>query len=301
MPTWVKPWKIRRSAKILSYAVRQNFTALETMGEACFLLKRGARANTTFQRESRAVDTITTLASGYGTDPETGYLRYQLWEEGTNLVTEYPDMGVFTATVQATGSTDVWEMAIDKYSFITDWNEYAFDIYRDEFDSNGDPVPNSVYIVFNTPPMMPSYPTTFNYGRINPLVKFEGMQPIRDTEEVYKRSLFGFEQWLKANARIRSRRLPNRFLLAFPGILSDFTITDAGMLRETKGTWWTAPTPYSPAIVEHDIVVRESTGQRFQVTNYTPIYVEDTLVSQHFDMAELDPRSTIYDLEISDT
>jgi hypothetical protein len=137
----------------------------------------------------------------------------------------------------------------------------------------------------------------FSFGNINPLVSFTAMQPVRDDQEGFERSLFGFKQWMDPFPKIRKKYAPNAFLLAFPGIKSDFTITEGGLLREVSADFWTVPPPYSPAIVEHDMIVRESTGQRFQVTSFTPIYIEETLVSQHFDMAELDPRSTLYNLE----
>ena len=104
------------------------------------------------------------------------------------------------------------------------------------------------------------------------------------------------EQWMNPFPKIRKRAAPNAFLLAFPGVKSDFEITESGLLRETDSDFWTSPPPYSPAIVEHDVVIRQYTGQRFQVINYTPIYIENILVSQHFDMVELDPRSTIYNI-----
>ena len=303
MPLWSPAYKIRRSVNILSFAVRQNWEALQVMGEACFLFKRMTRANAHFQKDSRRVSTLTTVASasGFGVDSDTGYLRYKLWGRNTHPVDEYPDIGVFTCTVQASASTNVWEMAIDKYSFVSGRQEYAFDIYRDEVDGDGDPVEDAMYIVFNTPPMTLSNAAIMTYGIINPLVKFAGMQPIRDTEAQHMLTLFGYDQWLNSSARIRSRVRPNRFLLAFPGVLSDFTITDAGLLRETQSSWWTTPPPYSPEAVEHDMIVREATGQRFMLTNYTPIYVEDILCSQHFDMAELDPRSTLYNFTVRTT
>jgi hypothetical protein len=270
------------------------------MGEECYLFKRLARADAPFQKDDRRVSTLTTVASasGFGVDADTGYLRYKLWGRSTHEVDEYPDVGIFTATVQSSASTDVWEAAIDKYSFVSGRQEYAFDIYRDEFDTNGVAVEDAMYIVFNTPPMTLSNVAIMTYGVINPLVKFAGMQPIRDTEAQHMRTLFGYEQWLNPSVRIRSRLRPNRFLLAFPGVLSDFTITDAGYLRESQGDFWTTPPPYSVEIVEHDMVVRGATGQRFMVDNYTPVYVEDTLVSQHMQLNELDPRSTLYNFTV---
>jgi hypothetical protein len=221
-----------------------------------------------------------------------------LWSESTDSVDTYPDIGVLTATVQASGGTSVWEAAVDKYSFIPDREEYAYDIYQDEIDSEGNSIADAVYVVFNTPPFTADNQVTFSFSKINPLTDFTAMQPIRDNQTGYQRSLFGFEQWEDPFPRIRKRCAPNAFLLAFPGVLSDFTITEGGLLRESKSDFWTVPPPYSPAVVEHDVVVRISSSQRFQVTNYTPIYIEETLMSQHFDMAELDPRSSIYNIDI---
>lgn len=301
MPHWKPTYKTRRSTRILTFAVKQNHHMLNHGGEACFLLKRFSRANSVFQKESRRISTITKTASSYSADPDTGNLRCKLWGASTDPVDEYPDIGVFTATVTASGGTSVWEQTVDKYSFISDEEEYAFDIYQDEVDSDLNPIEDAVYIVFNTPPFTTSNNCIFTYGTINPLVDFEQMQPVRDNQTGFQRSLFGFEQWKKANARIRNKIAPHRFLLAFPGVLSDFSITEAGMLRETRGTFWTSPPPYSPSAVEHDVVVREETGQRFQIVNFTPIYVENILVQQHFDMVELDPRSSIYNVSIETT
>jgi hypothetical protein len=284
----------------LSFAVRQNHTLLQTAGEACFLLKRKARLNTTFQLESRAVSTLTETASAhaYSIDPDTGMLRYCIWSENTDLVDTYPDIGTMTVTVQATGGvTTVWEPAVDKYTFIADREEYAFDIYQDQLDGDGNEIDDAVYVVFNTPPFTALNLIYFTFGKINPLVNVNAMQPMRDDQEGYERSLFGFEQWMDPFPKIRKRYAPNSFLLAFPGVKSDFTITEGGLLRETRSDFWTVPPPYSPAIVEHDVVIRPSTTQRFQVVDYTPIYIEDTLVSQHFDMVELDPRSSVYNVE----
>jgi hypothetical protein len=299
MPLWKPPYKTRRANRILSFAVKQNNTLLEIAGEACFLLKRQARLNTTFQLASREVSTLTETASShsYSIDPDTGMLRYCLWSASTDAVSTYPDIGVTTVTVQASGGTSVWEPAVDKYSFIADREEHAFDIYQDQLNSDGTAITDAVYVVFNTPPFTADNSVYFTFGNINPLTNFNAMQPMRDNQEGYQRSLFGFEQWLNPFPKIRKKFAPNSFLLAFPGIKSDFTITESGLLRETRGDFWTVPPPYSPAIVEHDVVVRELTSQRFQVVDFTPIYIENILVSQHFDMVELDPRSSIYNVE----
>lgn len=299
MPHWVRPYKTRRSTKILSYAVRQNHTLLQLGGEACYLLKRMTRLTAPFQKSTRRVSTLTETASAnsYTIDPDTGKIRYCLWSESTDSVDTYPDIGTTTVTVQASGGTDVWEAAVDKYSFLASAQEYAFDIFQDEIDSDGNDIQDAVYVVFNTPPFTTSDIAYFTFGKVSPAVNFAAMQPVRDNQTGFQNSLYGYVQWKDPNTRIRRKCAPNAFLLAFPGILSDFTITDGGLLRETKGSFWTVPPPYSPSIVEHDVVIRESTSQRFQITNYTPIYIEDILVSQHFDMVELDPRSTIYNVE----
>lgn len=301
MPTWKPTYKIRRSTRILSFAVKQNHMALQTVAEACYLLKRYARANAHFQKEDRRISTMTTVASSYSIDPDTGNLRYKLWGRSSHTIDEYPDIHVFTTTVAASGSTDVWEPAVDKYTFISGEKEYAFDIYQNEMLDDGTAVEDAVYIVFNTPPMTASNVTTMTYGTINPSVSFESMQPIIDDEYPFQKSLFGFDQWKKFSVRIRSRSQPHCLLVAFPGTLTDFSITDAGMLRDARASHWTTPSPYSPVIVEHDVIVRQATGQRYQVVNYTPIYIEDILVSQHFDLVELDPRSSIYQLPVDTT
>jgi hypothetical protein len=76
--------------------------------------------------------------------------------------------------------------------------------------------------------------------------------------------------------------------------MNDFKLTDAGFLREQQGSFFTSPPPYSPKLDEHDIVIRADTGVRFQIIDLVPIMIEDILVSQQFNMVELDPRSTIY-------
>jgi len=301
MPTWTKTYKVRRSTRILSFAVRQNFSLLETGGEACFLLKRLRRADANFQVSTRKISTITQVASSYDTDPDTGMLRYLLWKEDVDPDGRYPDIGVCTCTVQASGSTDVWETAVDKYSFIPGRKEYAFDIFQDQVDGSGDPISDAVYVVFNTPPFYNSDIATLVYGIANPLTDFNNMQPVRDNQDGFQRSLFGFEQWFKSDARIRSRSAPNRFLLAFPGTLTDIVLGEAGYIRESKRDYWTNPPPYSPTIVEHDVIVREKTGQRFQVVDYTPIYIEDILCSQHLSLAELDPRSSLFNVPVIKT
>lgn len=298
MPFYVPPFKVRRSTGILNFGVKQNHNLLEVGGEACYLLQRRARSNTTFQKDNRRTSTMTmsATAGSYSVDPVTGYLRYCLWTESTDRTDKYPDIGTFTATIQASGGTSVWESAVDKYSFIADRSEYAFDIYQSEMTVEGVAIPDAVYIVFNTPPFDVNNVSLFNFGNINPQTNFGAMQPIVDNETGFQRSLFGFEQWRNPKAKIRSRHRPNAFLLAFPGVLSDFTITDGGLLRDTRADFWTVPPPYSPQVAEHDVVVRQHTGQRFQVTNYKPVYIETILASQHFDMVELDPRSSIYDI-----
>lgn len=298
MPFWSPPYKVRRSNRILSFAVKQNDTLLNLGGEPCYLLKRKRRLNTTFQLKSREVSTLTETASShsYSIDPDTGSLRYCLWSENTDLVSTYPDIGTLTATVQASGGTTVWEAAADKYSFIPAREEYAFSVIQDQLDSDGSHVTNAVYVIFNTPPFTADNTVYFTFGKINPVVDFNAMQPMRDNQDGYQRSLFGFDQWLNPFPRIRRKCSPNAFLLAFPGIKSDFTITEGGLLRETRGDFWTSPPPYSPAVVEHDIVIRELTSQRFQVVDYTPIYIENILVSQVFDLVELDPRSSCYNI-----
>ena len=301
MALWSKPYKIRRSTQILSFAVNQNFEGLSTMGEECFLLCRMRRSNETFQLANRRVTTISKMASGYTTDPDTGFIRYRLWGESSDLITEYPDSVTLTCTVQASGGvTQIWEPAVDKYSFIAGRTEYAFDIYQNQLNAAGDEIEDAVYVVFNTPPMNLYFTSIFNFGTINPMANFDADQPVHERQDGFYNSLFGYNQWLSSTSTIRGNLRPNTFLLAFPGVMTDFSITEGGLLRESKSDYWTTPPPYSPEVQEHDVVVRKSTEQRFQVINRTPIYIEDILVSQHFDLAELDPRSTAYSVEISE-
>jgi hypothetical protein len=119
-----------------------------------------------------------------------------------------------------------WEAAFDKYSFITNREEYALDIYQDRLDSTGADIEDSVYIVFNTPPFGFGNMAVLSYGNINPLTKFEGMQPVRDNENYYQHSLFGFEQWLDSSVRVRTKNNHMHCYL-FPG--SGFQLTDGGL------------------------------------------------------------------------
>jgi hypothetical protein len=278
--------------------VRQNFDLLSTGGEACFLLKRLRRATDTFQVADRRVDFIEKTLNTFSIDPDTGMYRAKLWGASTDPVNTYPDVMALVCTVTAGAVSTVWESAVDKYSFIPGRTEYAFDIYQNQLDALGNPIEDSVYIIFNTPPFDVSNTAYLKFGNISPAVHFEAMQPIVDNQVGFQNSLFSFDQWIKENTRIRGLLAPNRFLLAFPGVLSDFTITAGGLLRESSSDFWTTPPPYSPKIEEHDVVVRESTGQRFNVINLTPIMIEKILVSQHLDMAELDPKSSIYNIDI---
>ncbi len=65
-------------------------------------------------------------------------------------------------------------------------------------------------------------------------------------------------------------------------------------MRDSSSTYWTAPPPYGPEIMEHDVIVRESTNQRFQVINVTKIFIEDIYCGQNLSFAEMDPRSSVY-------
>jgi len=298
MPGWSHQYKVRRVTNILSFAVRQNWEALNLMGESCFLIKTKQRANAVFQMDNRRIPTITKTASAFSIDPDTGYLRYKLWGRNTDPNTEYPDIGVFTCTVNSSGSTDVWEQAVDKYTFITDRDEISFDIFQDCVDTNLNAIEDSVYVIFNTPPFVSTNTAIFTFGTANPLIKFEGMQPIRDNEPGFYLNNFEYEQWLKATARIRRKVTPNRFLVAFPDKLLDFKVDPAGFMRESKSDYWTVPPPYSPEVQEWDIIVRESTGQRFQITDLNKIYIEDIFCGQNFTLAELDPRSSLYNIPI---
>lgn len=298
MPSWVRPYKIRRNSNILSFGVRQNHTGLETMGEACYLLKRKERSVSTRHFEDRKVSTITKTASGYEVDPDTGAFRYPLWQEGEDSRDEYPDIYTVTATVQATGDGVVWEPSLDKYSFISGRKEYAFDIFRNQIDSDGNSIDDAVYVVFNTPPFDSSATVVFNFGTISPATDFERMQPDVEDEPGFYNSLFSYDQWLDLDAFIRMRQTPHQFLLAFPGTATDFIISDGGFVQDARASYWTTPPNYSPKVHEWDIVVRVATGERYQVINYTPIYVEDVLASQHFDLAQLDPRSAAYQIPI---
>ena len=268
------------------------------MGESCFLIKTKQRANAVFQMDNRRIPTITKTASAFSIDPDTGYLRYKLWGRNTDSNLEYPDIGVFTCTVNTSGSTDVWEKAVDKYTFIADRDEYAFDIYQDFVDTNYNPIEDAVYVVFNTPPFKLGNLAIFTFGTINPLVKFEGMQPIRDDEPGFMLNNFAYEQWLKPTSRIRRKVRPNRFLVAFPDKITDWKMDPSGFIRESKSAYWTTPEPYSPLLQEWDIVVRESTNQRFQIISVTGIYIENIMCSQNIDLSELDPRSSLYSIPL---
>lgn len=274
---------------------------LNTGGEACYLLKRLTRANepATFRNTDRKVSTITKTASAYIVDSDTGYYAYKMWGANVSQVDEYPDVGVFTCTVQASGGSSVWEPAVDKYSFIPDRSEYAFDIIQDKMDSDGNAIEDALYIVFNTPPFNSGNSSIFNFGTINPLVDVFTMQPVRDNQQGFQYSLWAFDQWLSVDARIRTRRQPHRMLLAFPGTLGDITIEESGVLKHSNMDHWTNAPPYSPILSDGDMIVRESSKQRFHVANYTPIYLEKILVSQHFNLVEIDPLSTLYDVEVN--
>jgi hypothetical protein len=301
MSIWTPTYKVRRATRILSLAVRQNQEALNQFGEAVFLLKRLARADTTFQFDSRRIPTITKTVSSYDTDPDTGYLRCLLWESGTDSDLEYPDQKVITATITSSGGTSPWVQAVDKYSFLSGRDEYAFDIFQDQIDSSGNPITDSVYIVFNTPPMTLGNISTFVYGTINPLVNFAGDQPIRDNGADFQKSLWGFEQWLKPTARIRRQLTPHQFPMIFPNVQADFVITQGGLIQQSKLSYWTNPPPYCPEIVEYDVIVRKSTGARYMVNGTNPAYIEDILVCQTMDLAEIDPRSSLYNITVVDS
>ena len=309
MSFWVPPYKVRRAVGLFSITIKQNDMLLQTGGEICYLLKRMARADYNFQEQGRTDSKDTTgtdrrvayiekSASSFTVDPDTGAYRFKLWGETSHSRSEYPDIGTLTATVQSSGGVaGVWEQALDKYSFVANRDEYAFDIFQDQLDSDGDAIEDAVYVVFNTPPFSSTLSVTFNFGTISPAVDFTAMQPTIDGEPGFYNSLFGYEQWLMSK-KIRSRSMPNAFLIAFPGVMSDFTLTDGGLLQQTSAAFWTTPPPYSPEISEHDVIVRKATGERYQVVNYTAIYVEDQLVSQNFDMSAFDPRSSIYNVPI---
>lgn len=298
MPGWSHQYKVRRVTNILSFAVRQNFEALNLMGESCFLIKTKQRANAVFSMDNRRIPTITKVASSFSVDPDTGYLRYKLWGRDTDPNTEYPDIGVFTCTVNSSGSTTVWEKAVDKYTFITDRNEYAFDIYQDSVDTNLNDIEDAVYVVFNTPPFTLGNLAIFTFGTINPLVKFEGMQPIRDNEPNFMLNNFAYEQWLKPTSRIRRKVRPNRFLVAFPDKNFDFSFNDQGFVQQSKDSYWTTPEPYSPELQEWDIIVREATSQRFQITSVNPIYIENIKCSQNLELSLIDERSSLYSIPL---
>ena len=297
MPTWVPGYKIRRSTNILSYAVRQTNMLLEIAGEQVYLLKRKVRADAPFTVAERRVDTLAKTIRATDVDLNTGCYKYKLWDSVTDSHTVYPDTGVFTATLPISGST-VWEQAIDKYSFIDGRMEYAFDIYQDSLDSDGNPIADAMYMVFNTPPYVRNAKADLVYGTISHLVDMTGMQPIRENELGFAHSLFGFEQWLNPKAKVRGRYKPNAFLIAFPGVLADFKVDEAGLIRESRGSYFSSPPPYGPKLYEHDIIIRPSTGVRYQIISLTPIYIEDILVSQQFQMEELDPRSSTYNVPI---
>jgi len=273
------------------------------MGEPVYLLKRMSRADApTVQKENRRVSTITQTVSSYSTDPETGLLRALVWNENTDNPKTYPDQGIFTATVTASATTEVWEKAVDKYTFISGYNEYAFDEYRNERYDDGTDRPHEVYVVFNTPPMTTGNSTILTYGIANPQTKFESMQLVRDNElPDFARSLFGFQQYLNSTIRIRGRVTPNSFLICWPAVDSDISITDSGLLQDSRIAFWSNPEPYSPTLSEHDIIVRLSTGQRYQIVNFRKIFLEDIYVQQQFDLVELDPRSSCYQLPIVTT
>ncbi len=299
---WIAPYKIRRSLRYLPIAIKQIETFLQTGGETCYILQRKVRADAPFTVADRRVSTLTKVVSSYSTDPDTGDIRAKLWGAYTDSVDEYPDIGVMTVTVQVTGApATVYEQAVDKYSFIDDHDEYAADIYQDNLDTYGLELEDAVYLVFNTPPFSLSNVAVVNFGIINPLVNFAGIQPIRDNQVGYQDSLFGFEQWLDPNVRVRTKRKPNAVLIAFPGVMNDFKLTEGGFLREQKSPFFTTPPPYSPKLYEHDVVIRASTGVRYQITTLTPVYLENVLIGQQFDMVELDPRSSIYDIAYSTT
>lgn len=297
MPHWVPPYKTRRVTRILSFAVKQNFSMLEHGGEVCYLLQRKHRLNApTNVKDDRIVPTLTHTASSYVVDSDTGLYKTLLWEEGDS-VDEYPDTGVITCTVTpASGGTVVYQKTPDKYTFINGRAEFACEIIQNELDISGNPVDDAVYAVFNSPPFSLGDTAVFTFGKTNPQINPNSMQPYVDNQPGYELSGFGFEQWTNSSARVRRKVVPNGFLVAFPGVMQDVLMTDQGLLQESTTSYWTTPPPYSPRVAEHDIVVRPSTGQRYQVTNLTPIFLENKLVSQHFDLAEVDPRSSIYDI-----
>ena len=69
MPFWVAPYKIRRSTRILSYAVKQNWDLLEMGGEICYVMKRFVRSNAPFTVTSRRVDTVSKSINSLQADP----------------------------------------------------------------------------------------------------------------------------------------------------------------------------------------------------------------------------------------
>lgn len=302
MPSWKSLYKTRRATKILSHSVRLIQSALELMGEECYLLKMMNRADAPeVQRKNRRVPTLTKTLSSFEADPDTGNLRGLVWDETVDPSEEYPDQGVFTVTVSTSGGTTVYDQAPDKYMLISGYEQFAFDEYRDEINDVGNPLPHQVYVVFNTPPFHITNSVLCTFGYANPLTNFSGMQPIRDNQEDFHKSLFGYEQWLNPAARVRRRIVPNAFLLCFPSINYDITFTDSGLLQDSRIRHFANCPPYAPEIAETDIVVRKTTGQRYQVVNLTKVYIENILVQQAFDMVEIDPRSETYNITVQTT
>ena len=252
---WSPPWEQLAATGALDIVLRHEDEHFQLGGERFYLLQKRYDS-----------DRVQKMLGTFDRDPVTLCPRAIVWHQLLDPADEYPDRDRFEAVSYGSFGENELTRVHDKDIFERGKYQFALDYrVREVSPEDGSPLPAIVYLVVNAPPHNGSDPVLVTYKNASPAMDFNYNQPVIANQPGYENSTLGYRQWLNHNRRFRGRILPHTIPLAVPEEMVDLTVGRDGMTQAESIQRQTSVPPYSPILVEHDILVRKSNDAHYEI------------------------------------
>jgi len=251
---WVEPWHVLDATGALDIVIAHQDEYLQFGGEPFYLLQRRYDSD-------RVVKTL----GNYDLDPDVRLPRTVIWHEERDPPEEFPDSEGFEATLTTSfGAIELTQIQ-DKDTFSPNAAQFSLDFQARRVDASDNPLPGVVYLILNAPPHNGTDPVHVLYRWISPATDFHSRQPVVDNFPSKETSLRGYRQFLDPKRLFRGVTAPHIIPLALPAEPGDLSVQPAGMTRASRIEWWTSVPPFTPVILEHDLLVRAANNAYYEV------------------------------------